>query len=310
MIGAFLVLLAVMSATGGMEDITAGGERIALIRIDGMIVAGQSGFSFLGGAATGSDDVVRQIERATEDSEVKGILLRINSPGGSAAGSQEIYRAVQRARTSRKEPLVVVASMADVAASGGYYVAAAADRIFADPATLTGSIGAIAMHQDMSGLLSKIGVKSEVIKSGDLKDMLHPAAPLTDEARAVVRTLVEQVHEQFIQDVIEGRQMEEETVRQLADGCIYSGQQAKENGLVDELGGMQAALEEAGELAGIKGKPRLKEERPPTLLRWLMESSSSSARRPIAVTGGLLYDDFAAQLAQGALGPQHRAGEM
>ena len=104
--------------------------------------------------------------------------------------------------------------------------------------------------------------------------------------------------------------MEEEAVRRLADGRIYSGQQAKENGLVDELGGFQAALQEAGKLAGIKGKPRVKEQRPPSLLRWLMDSSGSSSRQPVAVTGGLLYDGFAARLAQGALEPQPQAGEM
>jgi len=310
MLAGLLMLLAVMSSTGEMGKLTAGGERIALIRIDGMIVAGESGFSMLGGAATGSDDVVRQIERAAEDQEVRGILLRINSPGGSAAGSQEIFHAVQKARAARKKPFVVVASMADVAASGGYYVAAASDRIFADPATITGSIGALAMHQDMSGLLDKIGVKPEVIKSGRLKDMLNPAAPLSQDARQVVHTLVEQVHEQFIQAVVEGRGMKESAVRRLADGRIYIGQQAKENGLVDELGGFQAALEAAGKLADIKGKPRFKEYRPPSFWRWLLGSTSSAGRHPVAVTGGLLYDGFADRLARGALEPGARPGEM
>ena len=146
MILGLIVLVSVMRVSGGMQGLGAGGAEVVLIRVDGMIVAGQSGFSLMGGTATGSDDVVDEIERATADDEVRVILLRVNSPGGSAAGSQEIYNAIQRARS---EDMIVVASMADIAASGGYYVAAPTDRIYADPATVTGSIGAIAMHQDM-----------------------------------------------------------------------------------------------------------------------------------------------------------------
>ena len=303
MLGGFLVLLAVMSAAGGMEGFAAEGEPVALIRIDGMIVAGESGFSFLAGAATGSDDVVRQIERAVADSETNAILLRINSPGGSAAGSQEIYNAIMQAR---EEDMIVVASMADIAASGGYYVAAPAHRIFADPATITGSIGAIAMHQDVSELFDKIGIKEEIVKSGKFKDMFQPTGPLSDDAREIVQALVTQVHEQFIAAVVEGRKdtLDEAAIRGLADGRIYTGQQAKENGLVDELGGMQEALLAAGELAGIAGKVRLKEVGPPSLWRWLRSGGSSARQRPVAVSGGLLYDAFAARVVQGALEPR------
>ena len=319
MVGGLLLLLMAVRISGGMDGISTGRGEIALIRIDGMIVAGESGFSMLGGAATGSDDVVDEIETAVEDSDVKGIVLRINSPGGSAAGSQEIYQAVERARGARNGEFVVVASMADVAASGGYYVAAAADKILADRATITGSIGAIALHQDMSGLLEKIGVELEVIKSGALKDMLSPTAPLGDEAREIVRSLVMEVHDQFIADVANGRGMEESAVRTLADGRIYTGQQAKEKGLVDECGGLRDALDAAGELAGVGPGPRVKEYGAPSLLRWLLGSSSSisgrqagTARR-LVVTGGLLYDGLAGRLAgqspdlMGALGGGARA---
>lgn len=300
MLGIFLVLVAIMGTFGGVEGLEAGGERIALIRVDGMIVAGESGFSMFAGAATGSDDVVDQIDKAIEDESVKGVLLRINSPGGSAAGSQEIYNAIQRARKADK---VVVGSMADVAASGGYYVAAPCDAIFADPATLTGSIGAIAVHQDLSGLFGKVGIDTEIIKSGELKDMFQPAGPLSPEARDVVTALIDQVFDQFVNHVAEGRGMDRAAVLALADGRIYTGQQAKGNGLVDELGGLHEALLEAGKLAGIRGRPQLKEYGPPSIIQWLFGGSASVRQREVAVTGGLLYDDFAARLARGAVRP-------
>ena len=300
MLGIVLVLVAIMGTFGGVEGIDAGGERIALIRVDGVIVAGESGFSMFGGSATGSDDVVDEIDRAIADENVKGILLRINSPGGSAAGSQEIYNAVQRARKARK---TVVGSMADVAASGGYYVAAPCDAIFADPATLTGSIGVIAVHQDLSGLFDKVGIGTEIIKSGDLKDMFQPAGPLSPEARDVVTALIDQVFDQFVDDVAEGRGMDRAAVVALADGRVYTGQQAKENGLVDELGGLHEALLEAGQLAGIRGTPELKEYGPPSIIQWLFGGTASIRQREVAVTGGILYDDFAARLARGAIGP-------
>ena len=311
MLGIFFVLAAIMGTLGGVEEIEPGKERLALIRIEGIIVAGESGFSMFGGGATGSDDVVDQIERAIRDEGCKGILLRINSPGGSAAGSQEIYHAINRAREEGK---IVVASMADVAASGGYYVAAPCDMIFADPATITGSIGAIAIHQNMAGLFDKIGIESEIIKSGPLKDMFQPTRPLSDDAREVITTLIAEVHSQFVEDVAAGRDMENADVRVLADGRIYSGQQAVENGLVDELGGMHEAVMEAGRMAGMKGRPPLKEYGPPNFLRWLL-GSEAMQQRAVAVTGGLLYDDFAARLALGSLyraipqTPNKRTGE-
>ena len=306
MLGILLVLVAIMGTFGGVDGLDAGGERIALIRIDGMIVAGESGFSMFGGAATGSDDVVDQIDKAIEDENVKGILLRINSPGGSAAGSQEIYNAIQRARKAGK---AVVGSMADVAASGGYYVAAPCDAIFADPATLTGSIGAIAVHQDLSGLFGKVGIDTEIIKSGELKDMFQPVGPLSPEARDVVTALIDQVFSQFVDHVAEGREMDRAAVLALADGRIYTGQQAKGNGLVDELGGLHEALLEAGQLAGISGRPQLKEYGPPSIIQWLFGGTASVRQREVAVTGGLLYDDFAARLARGAVGSTSPAAQ-
>lgn len=292
-------LVAVARTTGG-EGLAVGRERIAVIRVDGLLVAGESGFSPLAGAATGSEDVVRQIERALDDPAARGILLRINSPGGSAAACQEIYHAIQEAHRRGKP---VVASMADVAASGGYYIAAPAKEIWANPSTLTGSIGAIATHEDLSGLLAKVGVKAETLKAGRMKDMMSPYRALDPESRAVMERLLKETHERFIADVAQGRQgkLAEEAVRRLADGRVYSGLQAKEHRLIDQVGGMQEALQAAARLAGIPGRPATKEYAPRGLLRHLFGSSASQAKTPVALSGGLLYDPVAAWLAQGAL---------
>lgn len=292
-----VALVGTIGTIGGFEGLAVGGEKVALIRVDGVLVAGQSGFSPFEGTATGSDDVVAQIERAVNDADVKAILLRVNSPGGSAAGSQEVYNAVGMAK--KRKPVVV--SMADAAASGGYYISAGANEIWADPATLTGSIGAIATHTDISGLYGKLGLKAEVMKAGKLKDMMSPYRPMGAEERAVVERLLKEIHEQFIEAVAEGRGMTVEEVRQLADGRIYSGAQAKENKLVDELGGLQDALRAAGQLGGVAGRAQMKEYGPSGLLRWLFGSSGSRGSTRIGVTGGLLYDPFAARLVRGAL---------
>ncbi len=278
------------------------GERsnapLAVIRVDGVIVAGKGGISLFGGQSTGSEEVVGQIEQAMDDDNVKAILLRVNSPGGSAAGSQEIYDAINRAK---KHGLKVVVSMADLAASGGYYVSANADKIYANPATMTGSIGVISMHENLAGLYEKIGLKTEIIKSGKLKDMGAPSGPLTEEAKAVIKGIVLQVYDQFVTAVSDGRKMKPEAVRKLADGRIYSGQQAKQLGLVDELGGMHEATLGAAKLAGVKGAPSVKEYGAPGLLKRLFGAETASgARRPaVTVSGGILYDGNAARLIPG-----------
>jgi len=305
-----LLLVAIAGVIGstGSRQIGVGAGPIALIRIEGAIVAGQSSSSIFGGQAIGSEEIVGEIERAMEDDQVKAILLRVNSPGGSAAGSQEIYNAVTRAK---KQGLKVVVSMADLAASGGYYVSANADRIYANPATVTGSIGVISMHENLSGLFGKLGVQTETIKSGKLKDMGSPMGPLSDEARQVIKGLVMQIYDQFVTAVAEGRKMKPEAVRRLADGRIYSGQQAKQIGLVDELGGMQEALAGAGKLVGVKGRPGYKEYRAPSLWRRLLAGGAAGAAPgPVAVVrGGMLYDTYAAQLVPGPWRIQPRAEE-
>jgi protease IV len=297
---ALIGVLGLVGVTRSSTQVTGEGGPIAVIHIDGMITTGDSGMSLLGGQVTGSDDVVKQLKQATDDAGVKAILLRVNSPGGSAAASQEIYNAVARARRAGKK---VVVSMADMAASGGYYISCNADRIYANPATLTGSIGVITTHQNMQGLMNKVGVTTETIKSGPLKDMFASNAPLTDPARQVMRSIIMQVYEQFLGAVSAGRKgkLTAAQVRKLADGRVYSGEQAKQVGLIDELGGMTEALQGAAKLAGIAGEPTTREYGQPGFLRRLLGTSlkTEQSRPVIAAAGGLLYDAYAAQLVAG-----------
>ncbi len=232
-----------------------GDGKIVLINIEGSIVGGRSGFGMFG-SESGADDIAKQIKRAGEDSSVKAIILRINSPGGSAAASQELHEEVRKARENDK---IVVASMSDVAASGGYYVACGADKIVANPGTITGSIGVIFSQLQYSELLEKYGVRSNVITSGKYKDIGSPLRNMTEEERQILQEMIDDVYSQFVHAVAEGRQMNESEVLELADGRIFTGRQAKELGLVDELGNFQDAIDLAAELAGIEGKPKMVE---------------------------------------------------
>ena len=196
--------------------------------------------------------VVGQLKKYTDDRSVVGIVLRIESPGGSVAASQEIYKAVLRARKGGKK---VVASMGNVATSGGYYIAAAADTIVADPGTVTGSIGVIAEFPNLEKLLEKFGLKVEVIKTGRYKDIGSPLRKMRQEERELMEGVLEDVYEQFLMAVSEGRGIPEDSLRPYADGRIFTGSQAKSLGLVDVLGGYQDAVDLAGRMAGIGPNP-------------------------------------------------------
>jgi protease-4 len=232
-----------------------GGDKIAVIRVEGTIVGGQGQLGIFGLEA-GTDDIARQINRAGEDPSVEAIVLRINSPGGSAAAAQEVYEEIGKARDNEK---VVVASMSDVATSGGYYIACAADRIVANPGTITGSIGVIFSQLQYAELLEKYGIQSIVIKSGEYKDIGSPLRNMTEEERQILQEMIDDIYLQFVRAVAEGRAMDESEVLELADGRIFTGRQAKEMGLVDELGNFQDAIDLAAKLAGIEGKPKVVE---------------------------------------------------
>jgi protease-4 len=250
-----LVAAAIWSPVAKRKNMAGEGNKIAIIYIDGVIVGGR-GQSGLLGESGGTDAVIRQLHEARDDDSVKAVVLRINSPGGSAPASQEMGVEIKKLRASGKP---VVASMGDVAASGGYWVAAVSDKIYANPATMTGSIGVYIPYANWQELYKKIGIHQEKIKSGPHKDILSPERPMTNEERAILQAMVDELYNQFITVVAEGRRMEPAKVRQLADGRIYTGSQAKEAGLVDELGTMYDAIDGAAQLAGIKGKPGIKD---------------------------------------------------
>ncbi|MGH7253732.1 MAG: signal peptide peptidase SppA, partial [Nitrospiraceae bacterium] len=214
-------LLVVFLATALWPDLDLSGEdRIALIRVEGVILDAQQ--------------TVGDLKKFGDSPSVKAIVLRIDSPGGGVVPSQEIHDAVMRVRN--KQNKAVVASMGTVAASGGYYIAAATDRIIANPGTLTGSIGVIMELANLEGLLKKIGVENVVVKSGRHKDIGSPFRKMSDEDRRILQSVMDDVHTQFIEAVAEGRSLDVSDVQPLADGRIFTGRQAKEIKLVDELG--------------------------------------------------------------------------
>jgi protease-4 len=235
------------------------GDRIAVIRVEGVIMDSQV--------------TVGELKRFSENPSVKAIVLRIDSPGGGVVPSQEIYDAVRQVRS--KTSKTVIASMGNVAASGGYYIAAATDRIVANPGTLTGSIGVIMETANVEGLLQKIGVEGVVIKSGKFKDVGSPLRKMSEEERGLMQAVMDDVHKQFIEAVAEGREMELAEAQALADGRIFTGRQAKEAKLVDELGNLDDAIQLAADAVGIEGEPKVVEPRRRFSVRELLESQFS-----------------------------------
>jgi protease-4 len=240
--------------TSALPVAAFGRGRIALVEITGVITSSHQA----GNRAASARRVVEQLEKYGEDDSVKAVLVRVDSPGGTVVAAQEIHAALKRLRSRGKK---VVVSMADLAASGGYYIACAADRVYASPGTLTGSIGVIMQFPNVQGLLGKIGVSATTIKSGEFKDLGNSFREMTERDRRLLQGLVDDVYQQFVEAVAAGRSLPPERVRDLADGRIYSGRQAKELGLVDELGDFDAALKATAQLAGIRGKPEVLREK-------------------------------------------------
>jgi protease IV len=231
-------------------------DKVAVIRVEGVIMDSQV--------------TVGELKRFSENPSVKAIVLRIDSPGGGVVPSQEIYDAIRQVRS--KTSKTVIASMGNVAASGGYYIAAATDRIVANPGTLTGSIGVIMETANVEGLLQKIGVEGVVIKSGKFKDVGSPLRKMSEEERGLMQSVMDDVHKQFIEAVAEGRAMELTEAQGLADGRIFTGRQAKDAKLVDELGNLDDAIQLAADAAGIEGEPKVVEPRRRFSVRELLES--------------------------------------
>lgn len=220
--------------------------RVAVIRVNGPIVGGDDADMAWGSpSSTTSGALMRQFRKARQDDSVQAVLLRVNSPGGSAAATQEAAAELQKLKNSGKP---VVVSMGDTAASGAYWLAAYGDKIYANPSTITGSIGVYMSYYDVQGLSEKLGVREEKIKSGPHKDIFSPFRPMTEEERRLTQNMVDDMYEQFVAVVAEQRHMDGEKVRSLADGRVFTGVQAKEAGLVDELGNYYDALGYAGTL--------------------------------------------------------------
>jgi protease-4 len=243
-----IALLTLMAFIGLSDEgslfLTGMGDRVAIVDVHGVI--------------ENSSEVVRQLRKYAKDSSVPVVVLHINSPGGGAAASQEIYEEVNKLREDGKK---VVASMGSVAASGGYYVACAADTIIANPATLTGSIGVIFQFPVAEELFKKIGVKFEVVKRGEIKDIGSMSRSMTERERESLQSVVDDTYNQFVDVVTQSREMEREGVVRIADGSIFTGKQAKELGLVDELGNLQDAIGIAGEMVGMEEYPKTVKER-------------------------------------------------
>lgn len=220
-------------------------STIGVVHIEGPIAGGASGGSLLGAGAAG-DDIVKTLRDAAEDPSVAAIVLRLNTPGGSAAASQEIGSEIKHLRDSGK---VVVASMGDMAASGGYWLASAADHIVANPASLTGSIGVIMQLTNMDGLYEKLGIDIENITSGEHKDM--GSRELSEEERRLMQAMVDDIFHQFVEVVAEGRGVPVDQVLAWADGRLFTGRQAFDEGLVDELGSFNDAVRRAADMAGL-----------------------------------------------------------
>jgi len=243
----------------------------------------KNGPSFLGdsvgvieirGLITDSKIIIQQLHQFKENSKIKAVVLRIDSPGGLVGPSQEIYEEIKK--FVRSKPLVV--SMGSVAASGGYYIAVPANLILANPGTITGSIGVLMKLSNIQGLLGKIGMNSFVLKSGQFKDAGSPLRPISNQDKIILQGVIDSLHSQFVRAVADGRKIPVSQVKLLADGRIFSGEQALHVKLVDRLGNFQDAVEAAGKIAGIKGEPKLvfPPETKKSLLDFFIEGTSES----------------------------------
>ncbi len=217
-------------------------NRVGIIKVDGII---------LDGPIPSASKVIKSLENA-EKQGLNKIVLRINSPGGTVGASQEIYREIKKCR---EKGMKVVASLGDVAASGGLYIAAAADKIVSNPGSITGSIGVIIKTNVIKDLYKKIGIDSETVKSGEYKDILSNTKYLSEEEKSILQELIDSTYKQFVEIIAENRNIDIEEVKKFSDGRIFSGLQAKDLGLVDEIGSQSDAVDLIAKITGMKTKP-------------------------------------------------------
>ena len=278
----FVLALALFAGVFFFAYLTGGDSRVlSLFSGDGV------GVLQIDGAIDDPRPVLAELRRLREMPWIKAIVVRVDSPGGAVAPTQEIFAEIQRSK--KKKPFI--ASMGSIAASGGYYIAAACDKIVANPGTLTGSIGVIMQLHNVEELMKKIGVKGYSVKSGANKDIGSPFQPLSAEGKEILQSLVDNVHGQFVAAVAQGRGLDEALVRKLADGRIYSGAQAKEQGLVDQLGTLEDAIELAARRAGIAAEPAVYYSRPEQERWWeRLFMGVFGYRLPGAERGWLRYE--------------------
>ena len=263
-------------------------DAVAVIPIYGVITQGASSRSW----DRGSQQTAKRIRAAAARKEVKAIVLDINSPGGSVGAVQEIYSAVLKAKAETKKPFI--ARFGEVSASGGYYVGAACDQIVSHPGTITGSIGVIFSVSNIEGLMKKVGLRSEAIKSGKFKDIGSMTREMSPEERRLLQAMIDDSYEQFVAAVAQGRKMTVEQVKPLADGRIYTGRQAKEAGLVDKFGDLQDAVDAAGEAGGLGKNPRVLSDGDPfenlmSLLETKLSLRSSAVEQALDATPRVEY---------------------
>lgn len=235
----FLVLAVTVASIMGRPANFVIGDKVGVIEVYGVIADSRL--------------LIEQLHDFRDNDSIKALVLRIDSPGGGVGPSQEIHDEVKAVDSLKP----VVVSMGSVAASGGYYVAAPAREIIANPGTIVGSIGVIMEFTNVQELLDKIGLSSVVVKSGEYKDIGSPTREMTDAERLILQDLIDDVHSQFVASVADGRGIDEATVRSFADGRVFSGRRAMEMGLVDRMGNLEVAVKRAAELAGIDGEPKV-----------------------------------------------------
>jgi protease-4 len=242
-VAALFLVFGTSIGRGGDGGAPLFGPRVAVVELEGLIAE--------------TDDIVRELRQHRDNPSIRAVVIRINSPGGVVGPTQEVHDALLRVRQAGKP---VVASLGSVAASGGYYVAVAADQIYANPGSLTGSIGVIMQMANIDALMKKVGVDYVVVKAGQFKDLGNFSRPLTPEERRVIQALLDDVHGQFIEAVAKGRKLDRSAVAQFADGRVFSGTQALGLKMVDALGGLEDAIDAAAKLAKLPTPPSV--ERP------------------------------------------------
>ncbi len=263
------------------------GKGIVLLNVDGIIQFNSPGNIFSAGDS-GVGYLIEKINQYAEEKNVKGMILRINSPGGTIGAVQELYNAIINFRKKKK---YVIASMADIATSGGYYIAAACDTIFANPGTITGSIGVIIYSPSLKGLYNKIGISYNVFKSGKHKDILASHRDVTPEEKRILQSVVDEAYKQFCDDVKSCRKIKDSTLKTYADGRIFTGSQAKRINFIDELGDLNTAIKRLGIKTGLGEKPKIFREKISPIKRILAVVNKKKSMAEKIINLHNLYSD-------------------